>query len=354
MAHHSDTASQNDSSDEDGSGSDIVFDQDSDTEEYGPQDFAGDFVERDERLFHSHVDLPYPLPCDTPEQQRLNVQHKVLFEILGAHYPPDCPVPNLLAPDPARTKVVLDLCTGTGKWVIDMARAFPHVSFRGLDIVPIAPQRYHDTPKIQFIIHDVNTQAPWNSGTFDIVHARSVSMATPFMPALVVEAARLLRPNGCFISGEWSRMLYTFINAPGAPGPPQPTAVTAQTAPWLTAFFAALHAALTTPPLPLPFDAPPVAPILAAHPMLFDPASITARTHMVPLGGWPPDLRIQRTGRAFRNVFRAYMESVRPLLTHKSGLAANVLQQIYTEAKVELRHTGGLVALYNTVFARRV
>jgi hypothetical protein len=37
--------------------------------ELGNDEFPVYFVERDDRLFHSHGNLPYPLPVDTPEQQ---------------------------------------------------------------------------------------------------------------------------------------------------------------------------------------------------------------------------------------------------------------------------------------------
>jgi hypothetical protein len=44
-------------------------DASSDVTELGSADFEPHFQERDERLFHSHGGLPYPLPVDTPEQE---------------------------------------------------------------------------------------------------------------------------------------------------------------------------------------------------------------------------------------------------------------------------------------------
>jgi len=44
-------------------------DASSDVTELGSADFEAYFQERDERLFHSHGGLPYPLPVDTPEQE---------------------------------------------------------------------------------------------------------------------------------------------------------------------------------------------------------------------------------------------------------------------------------------------
>ncbi|KAF7321563.1 Methyltransf-25 domain-containing protein [Mycena kentingensis (nom. inval.)] len=344
--HHPPPGNHNNDSDDD------EFQLDSDLEELGTNDFPGYFVERDSRLFHSNVTSQYPLPVDTPEQKRMNVQHRILFEIMGALYPPHCPVPALLAPHPKRQRYVLDICTGTGQWVTDMAADYQHVAFRGFDLVPFATR--YPPANVQFSTHDVNTVAPWQSGTFDIVHARSISMAVISYPALLAEAARLLRPSGCYIGGEWSRMLFTLV-IPGPGMNPQPIPVTQQTAPFLAQFFAALHAALAAPPNPLPPTAPLVAPLLALQPQHYDASSITAATHLVPIGAWPQHPQnLQRTGRTYRNVFREYMQSVRPLLQRKSGLPDAVLGQIYAGAKVELRHTPGLLAVYNSVFARRI
>ena len=73
-----------------------------------------------------------------------------------------------------------------------MAREFSHVHFIGIDIgdiaslhtvltlltlilVPIATQ--HPPPRVLFEVHDVNNTYRWKDGTFDLVHARFVSMA---------------------------------------------------------------------------------------------------------------------------------------------------------------------------------
>ena len=80
--------------------------------------------------------------------------HQILEQVIGAHYVG--PVPDVLSPEAGRQKMVLDLCTGNGRWyakhlqihprqitllvdrVMDMAREFPRVQFRGIDIGDIA------------------------------------------------------------------------------------------------------------------------------------------------------------------------------------------------------------------------
>lgn len=46
--------------------------------------------------------------------QRLDVQHKVLRDLLGSHFVG--PIAEALAYESGRQKRVLDLCTGTGRW----------------------------------------------------------------------------------------------------------------------------------------------------------------------------------------------------------------------------------------------
>jgi len=76
--------------------------------------------------------------------------------------------------------------------VIEMASEFPHVVFTGFDNgkPPAIPLQFHRVDlfpvpiatryppsNVQFEIHDVNTRFRWADNTFDVVHARAISMA---------------------------------------------------------------------------------------------------------------------------------------------------------------------------------
>ncbi|KAF7369788.1 Secondary metabolism regulator laeA [Mycena venus] len=309
--------------------------EDPEFEELTSEDFPTYFSERDGRLFHSHGGSPYPLPVDTREQERMNVQHRALFELMGGYYPDSCPVPEVLAEDPDRQKYALDMCTGTGKWAMDVAHGFPHVAFRGLDIVPIATR--YPRPNVQFSMHDVNTPTVWAAGTFDFIHARSVTMAVraPF------KSSASLRPRGLFLSGEWVR--YPSVHSAYAPRTP------ATHTPAFTAFFGHLHAALVTRGLhPV---APPIASLLA-HTGAFD--EITPREYYMPLGPWHPDPVMKSLGRAFRAAFLRYMESVRPMITDSGVVPVEELDDVYADVKQEVRHVEGLLCVFHSVHARKI
>ncbi|KAJ6460789.1 S-adenosyl-L-methionine-dependent methyltransferase, partial [Mycena vitilis] len=282
-----------------------------------------------------HGSSPYPLPVDTPEQERMNATHYALFTLLGGHYPTSCPASEALAMDPERQPYALDLCTGTGRWTMDVAQDFPHVAFRGLDIVPISTRYPH--PNVQFSIHDVNTPTVWGDATFDFIHARSVTMAVTSYPALLTEVARLLRPRGLFLSGEWGRY-------PGF----HPACTPATDTPALTAFFAHLHGALMARGLPP--VAPPVAPLLAQS-GAFD--EIAVREYHMPIGTWHPEPAMKALGRTFRAAYLRYMNSARPML-EESGVSAEELDDVYVRAEREVCGSEGLIAVFHTVHAKKI
>ncbi|RAQ95831.1 class I SAM-dependent methyltransferase [Thermogemmatispora tikiterensis] len=63
-------------------------------------------------------DVPYLLPKDPLEDQRLNYQHHALYRTLSNH--------SLAPLAPERTRTILDVGTGTGIWAFEMQALFPH------------------------------------------------------------------------------------------------------------------------------------------------------------------------------------------------------------------------------------
>jgi hypothetical protein len=74
------------------------------------------------------VGLPYALPADIEEINRLDFQHYMLRFAFRGNYA--APLVNPAA--------ILDVGTGTGRWAIEMAQLFPQANVIGLDVKPPA------------------------------------------------------------------------------------------------------------------------------------------------------------------------------------------------------------------------
>ncbi|GJE98664.1 S-adenosyl-L-methionine-dependent methyltransferase [Phanerochaete sordida] len=327
LQHNMDNSGSDPNESDDGSVASFDSDASSDVTELDQSDFAGYFHERDGRLFHSHGQSPYPLPVDAREQARINGQHGLLGRLLGSNY---------LGPvgDVVRTRRrVLDLCTGTGRWVLDMAEEFPNVRFDGIDIVPISTRA---PPRNVFIeMADINEPWRWQPHTFDFVHARSVSMAVRDYAGMLDQAARVLRPGGLFLACEWGRFvaLHDGRDVAGA-------------APRTAAFFRAVREALEAR------GVPPVAEHLEQHVRdsgRFD--HIVVRRYTLPIGDW--DAAQVELGRDMRAFLVMFVESLKPLLV-AFGTHAVEVDDFIRAVKLELETVRGMVAYYYTVHGRRV
>ncbi|KJA24902.1 hypothetical protein HYPSUDRAFT_453725 [Hypholoma sublateritium FD-334 SS-4] len=308
-------------------------------EELSPDEFPAYFSERNGRLFHSATS-PYPLPVDTPEQTRLNTLAGILYRLTGAPY--IGPVAELLAPQPEseRRQMVLDVGTGTGRWVIEMAQIFPHVHFRGFDIVPIATR--YPPRNVQFELHDVNAPGPmrWAAGMFDLVNTRFVDMAVLDYTELAQEAGRLLRPGGMLMSYEWSR-LPAFDPAMGQdPNVHAPASVQ---------FFSAINAALAARRV---YQLAGHVPAFLASTGLF--TDISAREYHVPIGPWPADPALHDIGVACLSAQQEYARSIRQLLLDSGGGTQHAVDSLVDEYLHEINSVRGLVSILYMVHARRL
>ncbi|RPD67938.1 S-adenosyl-L-methionine-dependent methyltransferase [Lentinus tigrinus ALCF2SS1-7] len=301
------------------------------------------FQERGGRLFHSHGSCPYPLPVDAEEQQvsgtppdpdsRQNGLHQLLRRLLGGELAVG-PVREVLAALPGEQRRVLDLGTGTGSWVLDMAREYPDVRFYGVDIVPIATR--YPPRNVLFEMHDIKEQFRYDTGAIDMVHARSVTMAIRDYGALLPEIARVLRRGGLFVSCEWGRR----------PAMADGSDVAAR-APRALAFFDAVRSTL--------LERRGIQTVADRIPQLLADSGkfthIVARTYHMPIGDWPDNPEMRELGREYREMVELYARSMRAVLLDGRWAAhADDLVQGYID---EIWSVPGLVSICHTVYARR-
>jgi ubiquinone/menaquinone biosynthesis C-methylase UbiE len=142
------------------------------------------------------ADIPYLLPKDVEDANRLDFQHFMLRAALGSLY-----APPLRSP-----KTILDVATGTGRWAIDMAHMFPRAVVTGFDLIPppaddAEGQAYDPGTRpanYTFVGGDFFEGLPFPSNHFDFVHQRLVYAGVPagkWLP-LIAELVRVTKPGG--------------------------------------------------------------------------------------------------------------------------------------------------------------
>lgn len=142
------------------------------------------------------VGLPYALPADGEEVNRLDFQHYMLrFAFQG----------NYAAPIQAPASI-LDAGTGTGRWAIEMAQTFPHANVIGVDVKPPAMDERASTrpdtdlrpQNYSFVPGNLLEGLPFADRTFDYVHQRLLFTAIPHdrWPSVLQELIRVTRPGG--------------------------------------------------------------------------------------------------------------------------------------------------------------
>jgi ubiquinone/menaquinone biosynthesis C-methylase UbiE len=158
--------------------------------------------------------VPYLLPSDLGETNRLDFQHYMLRSALKGNY----------AAPLSRPQDILDVGSGTGRWAIEMATQFPDANVVGVDVAPpaadanaatdIRPENY------AFVQGNVLERLPFADNSFDFVHQRLLVAAIPAArwPSVVAELLRVTRPGG------WVELLEAESRLPNA-GPGLQTSI---------------------------------------------------------------------------------------------------------------------------------
>ncbi|KAG8958400.1 hypothetical protein FRC00_002782 [Tulasnella sp. 408] len=149
-------------------------------------------------------DDAYVLPTDGAEHLRLDLQHEAVKLMLGGNlYQQPTLIQAALAPTESHKRHVLDVGTGSGRWAVDMAGAFPNAEVFGIDLH--LPSVLEDPSRpvpsnCSFKIADANCDMGNLGSVFDLIHQRCVEPGINDADLFFYDAARILRPNGVLLA----------------------------------------------------------------------------------------------------------------------------------------------------------
>lgn len=137
------------------------------------------------RRYHAYKAGRYLFPNDDTEQERLDIEHhNQKLQIDGLH----------LSPIGETPQEILDVGTGTGIWVIDMADRYPSAAVLGIDLSPV--QSTWIPPNARFEVDDFEEDWTFGSDRFDLVHMRSLVSGVRDYPRLYKQAFAAIKPGG--------------------------------------------------------------------------------------------------------------------------------------------------------------
>ncbi|KAK0612190.1 S-adenosyl-L-methionine-dependent methyltransferase [Immersiella caudata] len=230
------------------------------------------------RTYHAYRAGSYHVPNDVIEHERQENQYELVKILLDGRL--------YLAPlskDPAKApRKILDLATGTGRWAIEMADAFPHAQVIGTDLSPVQPELV--PPNLRFEIDDGNDE--WQEGPdwhdIDYIHFRFTVVSWADWGRMLRVAFERLRPGGYVEMQEPDCDVFSDNAEIPASNP-------------LKAWFCDLRAAAAMAGRPI--DAVPNLKQLFIEAGFVD---VQEKVYKIPVGDWPRGRRLKKMGRLWR------------------------------------------------------
>ncbi|KAG0021813.1 hypothetical protein BGZ80_001641 [Entomortierella chlamydospora] len=142
------------------------------------------------REYYPDKTLPYLLPCDEQEGERLLLQHYVIRYAFGS---------NVIAPiDTTIAGKVLDCGCGPGTWVMEMATEYEDLDFYGFDVSPMYPSAIHPRNAHFSMGNILDPEIPFASDSFLLVHQRNMllGLTQDAWPGVVQDLFRCVIPGG--------------------------------------------------------------------------------------------------------------------------------------------------------------
>lgn len=153
------------------------------------------------RYYHDLRADSYLFPCDSKEQDRLDLFHALLSHARGNAWKilPDFPKDTGAgAIHPSDIPRILDVGCGTGIWAMDMAKAYKHAQVLGVDISRMYPDSTCVPGNCRFQAYR-DYQNPWMLGdeSFNFIHLQMAcgSVIETGWESLYHEVYKHLRPG---------------------------------------------------------------------------------------------------------------------------------------------------------------
>ncbi|KIO25769.1 hypothetical protein M407DRAFT_24928 [Tulasnella calospora MUT 4182] len=129
------------------------------------------------------------------------MQHEMLKKMRNGLFLADNDVRRALAPreEGESQPAVLDIGSGSGLWMVGMAKMFPHAEIVGMDLAP-ANLSESPPPNCRFECDDVNLGLLHCRGGFDVVHVSCVAQGIANYRKMLDEITEVLRPGGVFLA----------------------------------------------------------------------------------------------------------------------------------------------------------
>ncbi|KAK9458194.1 S-adenosyl-L-methionine-dependent methyltransferase [Dipodascopsis uninucleata] len=131
----------------------------------------------------------YPIYHTESEMDRLTFQNSVYTELVGDRF-----LPSIEHFSIDTTLRILDVGSGPGTWANDIGFILPKSSIYGFDLFPISLP--YQARNVQFRVADVERPPlPYDSSSFDIIHARNMFLAITDWERYFRELKRLVIPE---------------------------------------------------------------------------------------------------------------------------------------------------------------
>ncbi|KAG8878505.1 hypothetical protein FRB97_002443 [Tulasnella sp. 331] len=297
------------------------------------EEFPKWYIRKYGRDFHN-FSSPYFLPADSEEMERLNIQHGMLKDLLDVNT--FGPLGGYLLDASSRQKRVVDLGSGSGIWVEEMASEFPHVKFIGLDLVPTATQ--YPPTNAQFECYDflADRGLQLRDASIDIIHARCIISGIADYARLAQESLRVLYPRGCFLSAE----LDFRPEVMSVPNGSVPIPATREV---IRRMMSIVPHALDPPSIPL---------VLETEGFV----EVSSSVVMIPIGAWGDTEQMRLVGTRAQESMLRLIHALRPALLEKREATGEAIDidDLLTRAQREIAtQTVGVSMPYHMVHARR-